>query len=406
MGLPEVAAVEPSFKARNFPLVLVATAVLSMQMPILIAISALAGSYLAPHPMMVTVPLALQMFGNFLFATPISLFMGRYGRKSGILLGVLLSVVGALLCVYALISDRFIMLLAGHVLLGIASAAYTFMRFAAADSASPKWKPMAISLSLSMGLLSAILGPSLVGLVKDIGGVVPFVGSYLALAGVAVVGALPVLGLSLPPAPNAHRKGEGMLLSLRVLRRPAVWGATACAALSFGFMTMQMSPTPLSMEFCGFSVGQSSDVIRWHLVAMFGPSFVTGFIIRRLGTTPVMVLGLLMLAGAGVVGAMSVELWAFYVALILLGIGWNFGFIGASTRLVEVVSPQDAPLAQGANDAVVALVSAVCALSTGILFSTVGWAWLSLSAVPLLLGLALWLMVEGVRGRQEVFVTQ
>jgi len=114
----------------------------------------------------------------------------------------------------------------------------------------------------------------------------------------------------------------------------------------------------------------------------------------------VMVLGLLMLAAAGVIGALSVELWAFYVALILLGIGWNFGFIGATSRLVEVVAPEDAPLAQGANDSVVALVSAISALSTGILYSTVGWAGLSLSALPLLLALALWLVVAGVRGRQ------
>ncbi len=134
-----------------------------MQMPILIAISALAGSYLAPHPTMATVPLALQMFGNFLFATPISLFMGRFGRRNGILLGVALSIIGSLLCVYALYANQFVVLLAGHVLLGIATAAYTFMRFAASDSASEKWKPMAISLSMSMGLLSALLGPSLVG---------------------------------------------------------------------------------------------------------------------------------------------------------------------------------------------------------------------------------------------------
>ncbi|GHB48283.1 hypothetical protein GCM10007094_41890 [Pseudovibrio japonicus] len=316
------------------------------------------------------------------------------------MLGVVLSIIGSLLCVYALYANQFVVLLAGHVLLGIATAAYTFMRFAASDSASERWKPMAISLSMSMGLLSAFLGPSLVGVVKDFGGVIPFIGSYLALAGVAVVGALPVLGLRLPPASKKGQQATGFAESLKVLRRPAVWSATACAGLSFGFMTMQMSPTPLAMEYCGFSVGQSSDVIRWHLVAMFGPSFVTGYIIRRIGTNTVMVLGLLMLSGAGVVGAFSSELWAFYVALILLGIGWNFGFIGASSRLVEVVAPQDAPLAQGANDAVVALVSAVCALSTGILFGTVGWAWLSLSALPLLLVLALWLVVSGVRGRQ------
>ncbi len=160
---------------------------------------------------------------------------------------------------------------------------------------------------------------------KDVGGVIPFIGSYLALAGVAVVGALPVLGLHLPPVSKKGQQATGFSESLKVLRRPAVWSATACAGLSFGFMTMQMSPTPLAMEYCGFSVGQSSDVIRWHLVAMFGPSFVTGYIIRRIGTNSVMVLGLLMLAGAGVVGALSSELWAFYVALILLGIGWNFG---------------------------------------------------------------------------------
>ncbi|KZL06695.1 Major Facilitator Superfamily protein [Pseudovibrio axinellae] len=405
MGFSEAVMAQTHHKARNFPLILVATAVLSMQMPILIATSALAGSYLAPHPAMATVPLALQMFGNFLFAAPISLFMGRYGRKSGILLGVGLSIVGALLCVYALVFDLFSVLLAGHVLLGIAAAAYSFMRFAASDSASPKWKPMAISLSMSMGLLSAFVGPSLVGVVKDVGGVIPFVGSYLALAGIAVVGALPVFGLQLPSAASTG-KSAGLLTSLRVLRRPVVWGATACGGLSFGFMTMQMSPTPLAMEFCGFSILQSSDVIRWHLVAMFGPSFVTGFIINRVGATAVMVLGLLMLAGAGVVGALSVELWAFYVALVLLGIGWNFGFIGASSRLVEVVSVGDAPMAQGANDAVVALVSAVCALSTGILFSTVGWAWLSLVALPLLLGLALWLVVESFLGRRSGLVVQ
>ncbi|KZL23966.1 MFS transporter [Pseudovibrio sp. WM33] len=406
MRFSKVAEPGTAYRARNFPLILIATAILSMQMPILIAISALAGSYLAPHPTMATVPLALQMFGNFLFATPISLFMGRYGRRNGILLGVVLSIIGSLLCVYALYSNQFVVLLVGHVLLGIATAAYTFMRFAASDSASEKWKPMAISLSMSMGLLSALLGPSLVGVVKDFGGVIPFVGSYLALAGVAVVGALPVLGLSLPPALKKDQTTKGFVASLKVLRRPAVWSATACAGLSFGFMTMQMSPTPLAMDYCGFSVGQSSDVIRWHLVAMFGPSFVTGFIIRRIGTTAVMVLGLLMLVGAGVIGALSVEIWAFYVALILLGVGWNFGFIGATSRLVEVVAPEDAPFAQGANDSVVALVSAICALSTGILFSTVGWAGLSLSALPLLLGLALWLAVSGVRGRSPAYASQ
>jgi MFS family permease len=357
---------------------LTANTILGSAMPMMIILGGLAGLSLAPSTALATLPASLSTLAGLFAAAPFSLLMGRYGRKIGFLVGIACAVIGALLGVYALLIGSFVLLCIGHLALGAALACYQFFRFAAAETVSAEWQPVAISLMLTSGLIAAFVGPHVFILAKDALAPVPLAGAYGALAGLSIVGLIPLALTRLPkPVAAIPQTLRQRLASLSVLKGKSIRLAVGLGAVSQGIMVFLMVPTPLAMIGSGFSEALAGDVIRWHVVAMFAPSFFTGFLIKKFGGKRIAFAGVALLILASLAAMSGLSAAHFYSSLILLGVGWNFGFIGATSILATAVPEADKALVQGANDTVIALVSTLCAFAAGALIAGVGWIVLS-----------------------------
>ncbi|UWR20913.1 MFS transporter [Sulfitobacter sp. S190] len=370
----------------NFIGLITANTVLGSAMPMLIILGGLAGLMLAPTTALATLPASLQTLAGLFAAAPFSLLMGRLGRRSGFAIGALCATGGSVLAVWALMNGSFWALCVAHLAFGAAIASYQFFRFAAAEVVTASWQPVAISLMLTSGLIAAFAGPQLFIVTRDSLAPVPLAGAYAAIGVLSLVGVIPLLIVRVPPpVVTPPQTIAERLAGLVILRRPAVRNAVVLGAVSQGVMVFLMVPTPLAMIGCGLSDVMAGDVIRWHVVAMFAPSFVTGFIIRKFGAQRVALTGLMLLAiaaAAAMAGLMPIH---FYLSLILLGVGWNFGFIGATTLLTAAVADTEKPMVQGVNDTVIALVSTLCAFAAGALVAGLGWTILAAVALGLVL---------------------
>ncbi|MFY0645951.1 MFS transporter [Sulfitobacter geojensis] len=369
----------------NFLGLLAANTILGAAMPMLIILGGLAGLMLAPSTALATLPASLQTLAGLFAAAPFSLLMGRLGRKAGFVIGVAAAISGALVGFWAMFTGSFVLLCLAHLALGAALACFQFFRFAAAEVVSPEWQPVAISLMLTSGLVAAFGGPQVFIIAKDAFAPVPLAGAYVAIAVVSVIGLLPLALVRMPKTTPPTKQGfRDRLASLCVLRRGPVRKAVAIGAVSQGIMVFLMIPTPLAMVGCGFSEATSGDVIRWHVVAMFAPSFFTGFLIKRYGTRHIALGGLALLILSALVALSGLSGGHFYISLILLGLGWNFGFIGATNMLTRAVSEAERPVVQGANDTVIALASTICAFAAGAIVAGYGWTVLAVVALIVL----------------------
>lgn len=374
--------------ARNANLVslLVSDAILVSAMPMLVILGGLSGLMLAPTTGLATLPASLQTLAWLLAATPFSLLMGKIGRRPGFILGAGLTILGALLGTWALISSSFVLICIAHLILGIGLTSHQYFRFAAAEVVSKEWRPVAISLMLTSGLIASFIGPQIFIMAKDTLAPVPLAGGYAAIVGLSFVGIIPLLALRIPIPPKVTRsKSSSRFASLAILRQRPVLKAVIIGAVSQGVMMFMMVPTTLAMIGCGFSEAVAGDVIQWHFVAMFAPSFFTGFLIKRFGSTPIVSIGLLVLAVAAITGASGLSEGQFYGSLILLGVGWNFSFIGATTMLTNAVRDEEKSVAQGLNDTLIALVSTICAFASGAVIAGFGWVVLSMVTLAIVL---------------------
>ena len=372
---------------RNFSLILLANVTMGTAMPMLIILGALAGGVLAPSPALAMLPAAVQMSTGLFVARPLSGLMYRRGRQTGFLLGAGSLILGGLLAVMALMSAAFVLLVLAHLVLGAALIAINYLRFAAAESVPPQRQAQAISLTLASGLIAALAGPELFKLTRDFGPV-PFAGAYAAIAGLGLLGTLPVLSLRGMGRPNAAPP-PAMPLA-KALAIPGIRPAILAATVSQGLMVLLMAPAPLAMTAVGCSPDQAAAAIRWHVLAMFAPGLITGSLIRRFGTRAVLQAGMALLFAAGVAAVAGQTVGWFNLSLILLGIGWNFGFVGA-THMLQASAPADARASvQGANDTLVASASAIGALGSGMVQSFLGWGWIGALGIAIaLIGLAL-----------------
>lgn len=382
-------------KNRNFAGLLVASTILGAAMPMLIILGGLAGLTLAPTTALATLPASIQALSGLLTAAPLSIFMGRFGRKVGFFVGACLAIAGALIGTWALINGSFIMLCVGHFALGAALTCYQYFRFAAAEVVSSEWQPVAISLMLTSGLVAAFVGPQLFIIAKDALAPVPLAGAYVSIAIISAIGLLPLAFINIPKLQTPTKQTlRDKIYALSVLKKRPVRTAVAIAAISQSIMVFMMVPTPLAMIGYGLSEALAGDVIRWHVVAMFAPSFFTGFLIKRFGALKISVFGLILLAIATVLALSGLSAMHFYTSLAVLGIGWNFGFIGATSMLASTVSDAEKPVVQGANDTVIALASTACAFAAGAIIASFGWAVLAIIALLILL-LSLGLIAVG-----------
>lgn len=364
---------------RNFLGLLLANTILGAAMPMLLILGGLTGLMLAPSPALATLPASMQALAGLVAAAPFSLLMGAVGRRMGFVFGAVLTIAGALLATQAMYSQNFVSLCIAHFALGAGLSSFQYFRFAAGEAVDKTWQPVAISLMLTSGLIAAIGGPQLFIAAKDALAPVPFAGAYAAIAAISVLGIIPLGLVRMPKAAGKPPDpGKSRFASLAALRRQPVRRAVGIAAVSQGVMMFLMIPTPLAMIGCGFTDDTASDVIRWHIVAMFAPSFFTGFLIQRFGAQSIALGGLAMIIASALMAAAGISSANFYGALIVLGLGWNFGFIGATTMLAAAVSEEEKAAVQGVNDTLIALVSTICAFAAGLVISNLGWALLAL----------------------------
>ena len=379
-----------------------AQAILGAQMPMIFVVGGLAGGMLAGNPCFATLPISMIVFGSMTTAPWLSPLMQRRGRKFGFFVGALCGALGAAVAAYGLQAGSFTLLLLGSYLTGIYMSAQGFYRFAAADSASDAFRPKAISYVMAGGLLSAIFGPQLNKLVYDVA-VIPFFGTYATVVVINLVGMFLFLLLDLPKEKEVKgseevvREGRSRM---ELLRDPTILVAIICAMVSYALMNLVMTSTPLAVLGCGFSTDDANDIVSVHVLAMYIPSFFTGYLIVRFGVLKIMTLGLLILGLAGVVALAGVELANFYIALILLGIGWNFGFIGATSLLTTAHAPNERGRVQGMNDMMVFGCVTLASLASGGLMNCSGgtqvdgWYAVNYAMLPFLLlagGALVWL---------------
>ena len=395
---------------RNVAVLVAAQAILGAQMPMIFVIGGLAGAMLTSNPCLATLPISFIVFGSMTTAPWISPFMQRNGRRAGFFIGALAGALGALVAAYGLSVGSFPILLAGSYLTGIYMSAQGFYRFAATDMASEAFRPKAISYVMAGGLLSAIMGPQLNKLVQD-AYAVPFLGSYLTVAALNIGGMFLFFGLKLPKGTSNEPLAKPLPSRSKreLLRDPRIIVAIICAMVSYALMNLVMTSTPLAVVGCGYTVDNANDIVSAHVLAMFAPSFFTGHLISRFGVEKIMAIGLTILGAAGIAALLGVQfadadapsLLSFYAGLILLGLGWNFGFIGATTMLSNTHPPGERGVVQGMNDMVVFGFVTIASLASGGLMNCSGgspiegWTAVNIAMVPFLAlagGSLIWLV--------------
>ncbi|MDF1854331.1 MFS transporter [Pseudooceanicola sp.] len=381
--------VNESRAKRNVMVLVLAQAILGAQMPMIFTIGGLAGQSLASNACFATLPISLIVLGSMLTATPMSAIMQKYGRRVGFYVGATGGTLGGIIGAYGLYLASFPVFLLGSLLTGIYMSAHGFYRFAAADTASDAFRPKAISYVMAGGLASAIIGPQLVKVTAD-AMVVPFLGTYLTVIAINVLGSFLFLLLDIPRPPvPAHDAPRGRTRR-QLLATPRVAVAMIVAMVSYALMNLVMTSTPLAVVGCGYAKSNAADVVTSHVLAMFVPSFFTGHLIARFGVEKIMALGLAILAAAGLVALSGVDLEHFFVALVLLGIGWNFGFIGATAMLAGAHRPEERGRVQGLNDLIVFGGVTLASLASGGLMNCSGgsaqqgWTAVNLAMVPFL----------------------
>jgi len=394
---------------RNVAVLVAAQALLGAQMPMIFTVGGLAGQSLASNACLATLPISLIVLGSMMAATPVSAIMQKWGRRAGFMLGAGAGATGGAIGAYGLYLASFPVFLLGSLITGIYMSAHGFYRFAAADTASDAFRPKAISYVMAGGLLSAVIGPQLVKVTAQ-SMVIPFLGTYLAVIGVNLIGSLLFLLLNIPkPRPPAADAPRGRT-RWELITTPRIMVAVICAMVSYALMNLVMTSTPLAVVGCGFEQNSAADVVTSHVLAMYVPSFFTGHLIARFGVEKIMAAGLAILAGAGAVALNGVELENFFVALVLLGVGWNFGFIGATTMLAGAHERHERGRMQGLNDLLVFGGVTMASLASGGLMNCSGgtaqegWTAVNMAMGPFLMlagGALLWLMFQPEQGRQR-----
>ncbi|WP_110686412.1 MFS transporter [Salinicola aestuarinus] len=358
---------------------------------LLVTVSPLVGAWLAPSSALATLPVASQLIGLTLATLPAGYLTARWGRKRTFVMGNLVGLAGVGLCMTALLGASFTGFVVGTLGIGASIATGMLYRFAAVDVAEPAQRDSALSLVMAGGVLAAFAGPWLARHSRDILAT-EFLGSFLGLAGLYGIAFVILLLLRLPPAGGRDAPEASPRPLVSMLRQPTLVAAVVCAALGYSVMNLAMTATPLAMDEARHPFGHIADVIQWHMLAMFAPSFLTGRLTRRLGHGPMIAAGATCLLASLACALLTPALIGFVAGLVLLGLGWNFTFLPASAWLTTLHSASEAPRLQAINDFSVFSLAALSALMAGPLEAWLGWQTVNLlllAPVLLLLFLAI-----------------
>lgn len=369
---------------------------------LLVSVTALIGQSLAPSFSLATLPVALQFLGLMGVTLPAALFMGWLGRKKGFLAGNLIGVCGAFLAFYAVQEGQFYLFCGATFLLGMAIGIGQQYRFAATENAPKDKAPQAISMIMGAGVIAAVLGPNMAIWFENWAPDTKYLGAFAALIVLYIFNTILITLLPLQAPTTQELNGTPRSYGT-LLKQPDLMGAVIAGSIGYAVMVLIMTATPLAMQACGFDFGNTAHVIQWHVLGMFLPSFFTGRLIMRYGTYRIIQLGCLLLLGCVFLNQFGISYGHFFSALVLLGIGWNFTFIGATALLTKTYQPADKARVQGLNDLIVFSSAAAASLLSGYWHSIFGWEILNLLMIPAIL-LAMFTLMSS--RKRAVIVTQ
>ena len=385
---------------RNVLLLAACQALLATGNAVVITTSALAGQILAPEGL-ATMPLFLQFLAIMAATVPASLLMKRIGRRAGFSVGACFAIAGGVLGCIAILKGSFWLFCLASIFYGAFMGFGMYYRFAAADVAEPAFRPRAISYVLAGGIVAAIAGPELAKATSELFAPVLFAGCFAAIAVLGLATLLVLAFVRIPPPSDEERTGRERPLS-SIIRQPSFLVALGGAAVAQGAMVLVMTATPLAMAFCGHGFGDTAFVIQWHVLGMFAPSFFTGHLINRFGTLNVMTLGGALIVACLAIALSGVEIIQFWSALFLLGIGWNFMFIGGTTLLTTTYAPAEKAKVQAINDLLTFGAAALASLSSGVLHHLVGWQAVNLSMIlPVIAMMCAFLWLKRHEGKTQ-----
>jgi MFS family permease len=365
-------------------LLAIASAIGGSAGPIAVGTGGLVGVALLPHDQMAlaTVPVSAYILGPALASIPAAMTMRRIGRRNGFILGTAIGALGAAIVTAGIVTGGFWLYCLGMVFLGAASAFGQQYRFAAADAAPADFRPRAIAWVLAGGVVTGVVGPQLAIHAQPLIPGVPLAGPFLSLVALMALTAIVLSRLNVPPPPPIVQGATGRPL-MSILLKPKFLIALLAAVSSYALMSLVMTATPLAMIEHHHSMADAQTGIQWHVIAMFGPSFFTGSLIARFGKPGIAAAGLLLIAGSATVALLGTSIWHFWIALVLLGVGWNFGFIAATAMVAELYRPEEAFRVQAMNEFILFSIVAIASFSSGGILVASGWTVVNLLVYPI-----------------------
>ncbi|WP_102957960.1 MFS transporter [Mangrovicella endophytica] len=388
---------------RNAYVLAVAQAIVGSASPISIATGGLAGFWLlGGAKSLATLPVTSFNIGVALGALPAAALMRHLGRRLGLSCGTVITGLGGLAAAAALFASSFAAFALALLLVGMGAAFVQQYRFAALDGVAPALRARAVSIVLTGGLFSAVIGPQLVRFTRDAFPTTPFAGPFIGIVVLAVLGTLVLSLLRLPPRVDTdHEADNGPARPLpEILRQPKFLTGLLCGVVSYAIMSFVMTGAPLAIVGCGLPEDVGFLGIQWHVLAMFAPSFVTGRLIQRFGKHAIIGAGLALLLASATVSLLGIEIWNFWVGLILLGLGWNFGFIGSTALVAETYRPSERSKTQGLHDFILFGSVALSSFLSGRVLDAAGWYWMNVAVFPIV-GLCLLVLLG-----QSVFASR
>ena len=351
---------------------------------LLVAVSALIGKQLASHPALVTAPVASQFLGLILATLPAAFLMQKLGRKKVFVIGNVFGIIGALVAIQALLSASLLLFTLGIFLTGIAIGIAQQYRFAALDECRAESHAKAISVVMSGGVLAAFIGPNLAIWSQNWFSQNVYVGAFVGLAVLYVLALLLIVCLPLKQQAKSNQATQNVRSYGELFQQPLFVAAIASGAIGYGVMVFLMTATPLAMHHHDYAFPDIAVVIQWHVLGMFVPSFFTGHLIKKHGLKPIIMLGCALLIISAIINLFGQSYVHFFTSLVLLGIGWNFTFIGATQLVSLTYRPQEKGKVQGMNDFLVFTTAAIASLFAGQTVETIGWIWVNLISLPLI----------------------
>jgi MFS family permease len=387
--------IDDQLARRNALVLAVAQALAGGNNTVIVSTASIVGAVLAPDKGLATLPITCMVLGMWIGTLPLGVLARRFGRRFALQTGSIFGILSGFVSYSAVMSGNFWVLLAGTFCGGLYAAAHQSYRFAAADTASDALRPKVVSWVLAGGVFAALIGPQLVIFTKDMLPPHLFAASYIGQSVCALLAALVLMFVKVPPV--AVKKADYVRPLKEIVLKPRFVVAVACGIASYSMMNMLMTSAPLAMVGCGHSVTDATLGIQWHVLAMYAPSFFTGSLIARFGLERMTFVGLALIAAAGVVSISGLAVANFWGGLILLGLGWNFAFIGATTMVTQCHRPQERNKVQAFNDFLIFGSMAISSFASGQLLAHVGWFWINSTIFPTILAtvaLLGWLVVR------------